>query len=206
MRILVFSDSLSLPRSQPETCLHEQTWPELLRKKGYEVCLSAIGGATVKDLLKQTFYFQDRRYFDLVVVQCGIVDCAPRFAKRWELKILQSLGKFGSWGMKLLNRKSIRNLRKLTYTSEKNYREGIQRLENAFDTPVVFVEILPASSSYETQLPGVSKNIEVFNTILRSRRHISMKDIPTNGIMSDHHHLSAEGHAYLADRILNQLP
>ncbi|MBM3163982.1 MAG: SGNH/GDSL hydrolase family protein [Bacteroidetes bacterium] len=204
MRILVFSDSLSLPRSQPETCLHEQTWPELLRKQGHEVCLSAIGGATVQDLLKQTFYFQDRRYFDLVVVQCGIVDCAPRFAKRWELKILQALGKVGKCVIRLLNRKSVRNLRKLTYTSEKAFCDGIQRLENAFDAPVVFVEILPATSSYETQLPGVTKNIEAFNAILRSHRHISMKDIPETGIMSDHHHLSSEGHAYLVKNILNQ--
>jgi hypothetical protein len=205
MRILVFSDSLSLPRQTPEVCLHFETWPELLRARGHEVCLCAQGGATVRDLTKQLFYFQDSAYFDAVIVQCGIVDSAPRFARRWEVKVLQKMGGIGRKIMSMINTSSVRKFRKITYTTPKDFQQFLVKWVKSFACPVIFVEILPVSAAYEQQLPGVLYNVEKFNTLLRAHAHISMRDMPDHCIMSDHHHLNKEGHAYLAARILEKI-
>lgn len=205
MKILVFSDSLSLPRQSPEVCLHFETWPELLRAQGHEVCLCAQGGATVRDLTKQIFYFQDSAYFDAVIVQCGIVDSAPRFARRWEVKVLQRMGAIGRKFMTFLNTSRVRKFRKITYTSPLVFQQSLLKWLNSFACPVLFVEILPVSTAYEQQLPGVLNNVEKFNALLREHDHISMRDMPDHCTMSDHHHLNKEGHAYLAARILEKI-
>lgn len=206
MKLLLFTDSLSLPRQTPESCEHKNTWPERLRVAGHEVCLSAIGGATIKTLEKQLFYFQNTTYFDAVIVQSGIVDCAPRFVKAWELKLLKSIPLLGKGLLSLLNRNSVRKLRGLTYTKTKTFDQSLSHFETAFKVPTLFIEIMPPNAAYEAQLPGISKNIQIFNSIISKRNHhISMVNFPQDGLMSDHHHLNEKGHAHLAEVVLQKL-
>lgn len=205
MKLLLFTDSLSLPRQDPEQNEHQNTWPELLRKAGHEVCLSAIGGGTIDEIQKQLFYFHGGDYFDAVFVQCGIVDCAPRFVKKWELKTLRIIP-FGKYFLKFLNHKKIRSLRNLTYTTIHKFDLSLRAFEASFSKPVFFIEILPANSAYESELPGIIRNIDKFNEqIIKRKHHISMRNIPREGIMTDHHHLNEKGHRYLANEILKSL-
>lgn len=205
MRILLFTDSLSLPRHQPEHCDHNSTWPELLRKEGHEVCLSAIGGATIKTLFKQTFYFKNTNYFDVIIVQCGIVDCAPRFVKNWELKILQRLPLLGRPLLRLLNKNHIRRIRKITYTRPKEFEHYLDSFVAEFSCPVWFVPILPARPAYEQELPGIQRNIEQFNQLISKNTSLSLDSFPPEGLMSDHHHLNELGHAFLKDLIIQKI-
>jgi lysophospholipase L1-like esterase len=205
-KLLIFTDSLSLPRSHPEVVTHPETWPEMLRKEGFEVCLSAIGGATLKDLEKQLFYFQKDRYFDAVIVQSGIVDCAPRFVKKWELKALQSIPMLGGKILSLLNKNGVRKARKITYNAPEAFLQSIRTFENSFTCPVVFLGILPATEAYENTLPGITKNIDTYNQILSSAKHfVSLNAIPSEGIMSDHHHLNPKGHQFVKEKVCEKL-
>ena len=205
MRILLFTDSLSLPRSTPEHCTHDKTWPELLRKKGHEVCLSAIGGATIKTIFNQTFYFQDDDYFDMVIIQSGIVDCAPRFARKWEVKLYKNIPLIGKSIIKRLNTKSIRKIRNLTYTSPKEFQYYLNKFSTAFKCPTIFIEILPALSSYEAQLPGIAENINKYNALIGQYPNIAMKNIPPEAVMSDYHHLNAIGHQFVCEQIIKRI-
>ncbi len=205
MRILIFTDSLSLPRSTPEVCHHNDTWPERLRKLGHEVCLSAIGGATIKTLFKQSFYFGNTGYFDLVIIQSGIVDCAPRFARQWEVKLLQSAPVFGKVLLKALNTNFIRGLRNITYTKPNTFKQFVDKFDASYTCPVWYIPILPASPAYEQRLPGVSKNIERFNQLLPAERIIDIKELTSNDLMSDFHHLNSKGHQVITKAIIQKI-
>ncbi len=52
-KILVITDSLGLPRKDPEECLFENTWPFLLKKNGFIIHQVSIGGATIDQLYRQ---------------------------------------------------------------------------------------------------------------------------------------------------------
>jgi lysophospholipase L1-like esterase len=86
--LLVYGDSLSLPRTRDGVGCFD-TYPELLRaslesaQPGSRVAVlnRSRGGTAIADLYSA--YVQDTAYFGaptgvMLVIQCGIVDCAPR--------------------------------------------------------------------------------------------------------------------------------
>ena len=86
--VCLYGDSLSLPRPS-DGIRHFETYPELLRDALETIhfdCRVALynrskGGVPISDLYKQ--YVHDSPYFRndspaILLIQCGIVDCAPR--------------------------------------------------------------------------------------------------------------------------------
>ncbi len=205
MRILIFTDSLSLPRSTPEICHHTDTWPERLQKLGHEVCLSAIGGATIKTLFKQSFYFGNAGYFDLVIIQSGIVDCAPRFARQLEVKLLQATPILGKLILNALNTNFIRGIRNITYTKPNTFKPFVDKFDTSYACPVCYIPILPASPAYEQRLSGVSKNIARFNQLFPAERIIDIKELTLNDLLSDFHHLNSNGHQVIMNAIIQKI-
>jgi hypothetical protein len=205
MKILILPDSLSLPRSTPEICHHTDKWPERLRKLGHEVCLSAIGGATIKTLFKQTFYFGNTGYFDLVIIQSGIVDCAPPFARQREVKLLKATPVLGKTLHNALNTNFIRGIRDITYTIPNTFKEFVDKFDASYTCPVWYIPVLPASPAYEQRLPGVSKNIERFNQLLPAERIIDIKELTSNDLMSNFHHLYSKGNQVITNAIIQKI-
>jgi len=204
-KILIFTDSLGLPRAYPEVTLFEETWPELFRRNYpqlelHKVCL---GGATTKEILGQIDY---HKLFnpDLVIVQVGIVDCAPRFLTRKELLFMRLLP-FSKYILKSLNNKNVKRIRGVTYTSKKQFKSNIEKINKSFDCKVVFIGILPASFHYENQLPGVIKNITDYNHLLSQYEFLDTNGFPQEGIMSDYHHLNPLGNQILFESLKTKL-
>lgn len=88
MIIRVYGDSLSLPR-RGIGLSHPDTYPELLRSALGDVQLynRSRGGVTLPVMAREMFE-PDCTYFDredetLLVLQLGVVDCAPRPIPRW---------------------------------------------------------------------------------------------------------------------------
>ena len=76
-RVLVISDSLGLPRENPDGIIYyENSWPYLLKEK-FDVIHLGIGGASIDQLVSQAGYYRFANP-DFVILQSGIVDCAPR--------------------------------------------------------------------------------------------------------------------------------
>jgi hypothetical protein len=144
----------------------------------------------------------------LVIIQSGIVDCAPRPFTRVEFKIINTVGlirriynsrlkdKLKAWGKS----------RGYTNTSLNDFRHFAQRMDNIFPNATLYWnQIMPASDAYETSLPGIRKNINTYNMVLEEifgTRLITYPDFPADGLMSDFHHLSVNGHKAFYEKML----
>ena len=139
---------------------------------------------------------------DIVVVQVGAVDSAPRFMYRWEIDQAKAQGAEGVERIKQMNTPEIIASRNITYVTPEDFDANTRRIEKSFSAPVIFVGILPARPEYEEVLPGVTSRFKEYNEILKSRRrYISMDNWDTSMIMSDHHHPNVEGHQEIHDRV-----
>lgn len=202
-RVLVLSDSLALPRDFPEVCDYDTVWPSLLKKTGYLVHQVSIGGVT-SDVLCGQINYHKRFQPDIVIIQVGIVDCAPRFATRFELEFLKRLSILGKGIIRLLKVPFVRKLRGVTYTKPSLFKQKILEIQDLLDVPVYFISIVNATEGYEKKLKGITSKIKAYNQILKdnAKSYIDLSNMPISGIMSDFHHLNSEGHKYIYDRII----
>ncbi|GGE10737.1 hypothetical protein [Psychroflexus salis] len=200
------SDSLALARPIPEVCEYKETWPSLLRAKGYfNIHQVSIGGATSKEILKQVHYHK-MFYPDIVILQVGIVDCVPRFMSRLELDISYSLGNLGKKIRAFCNKKSIRKYRKISYVNENEFKSNLIKFKSHFEnSKIIVLGIIPAADEYEKLVPGVKDKIENYNHIIfNTFKNVIKTDnvVLQNGLMSDQHHLNAKGHNILFNQII----
>lgn len=206
--MLIITDSLGLPRSSNgQLVSYEKTWVTLLREN-YQVHQVSIGGATISELLTQVDYHY-LFYPDIVIVQAGIVDCAPRAFTKNERIVLNSIWGIRRLFMKISKKygKQIRNFRQKCYTPPDQFEAVIKQINNIFSTvPVYFLGIIPALESYETAVKGVKNKIDLYNSIIKSNaNYISLENISEEHIMPDFHHLSEKGNEYVYQLILKQI-
>lgn len=210
IRVLVIGDSLSIPRFDDyENIEWENVWNTKLREN-YEVAQIGIGGAMISDLLEQAGYW---RLFhpDFVIIQSGIVDCAPRTLTNRERKFLESM----PFGIRLFgklikkNSTKIRNSRNITMTELSKFEECVVKFNKMFEkSKVLFIGIAPAREKYEGKIKGITKNINLYNDVLKKHSgefYIDISDLPETGLLPDFHHLSKIGHQFLYDKIMNKI-
>lgn len=210
-RLLIFSDSLALPRSTPEITWYEDTYPCLL-KDNFEVFQCSKGGGLMGDFVEQVFYYRQFRP-DVVLLQIGIVDCAPRAFSKMEEYIFKSnrfLYKIRYFLSKYKITKRIRKVRQLSWTSPDKFRKGCEFFIQKFSSPVSVyaLSIVPVTHSYEIQVPGIKEKVNKYNKILKDvfgENFIDLDSIPFEGIMADHHHLTKIGHQYVYHKVLDYL-
>lgn len=202
--VLILTDSLAFPRSEPEVVSYEQTWVALLKRRFPEIDFvhCGRGGATIEDLFKHSTYYHGTIKPALVLAQSGIVDCAPRALSVIEQQVLQRLPIVGPLVQALVRRNAarLRRWRGMSYTSLASYEAWIQAYERLFAN-VHWIGILPADAEYESRVQGIGAAIDRYNTVLRRRNYVSTADFTSRDIMSDHHHLNAAGHRRLAARL-----
>jgi len=204
MKVLIVTDSLGLPRPTPERVEPEETWPELLSQH-FDVTRFSSGGATIKDLFSQIEYMKMYNP-DVVFIQSGIVDCAPRAFSKFENEFINKFRVTRYLSSKFLNKQRIIRLRKTrntTYSTLAQFEEFIKRFNNSFPK-VYWVEIVPANDAYEAVVPGIKRNVERFNKLIKDNaggRWISTSDFSDSDIMSDHIHLSKTGNYKLFKKV-----
>lgn len=204
MKILLLTDSLGLPRFNPEVCLLEKTWPYLLKAENYDVLQCSIGGATSYELYNQSKYYKACPC-NAVIIQVGIVDCVPRFVGILEKEIIKKIPYVGGKILGVLNSKIVRKVRNMSYVSSGDFEKNLLKLINNFpkSTQFYFVEII-GGVDYEKKLEGVSIKIFEYNQILKSLPNSTLIQFSTDNItMSDYHHLNEKGHENLY-KMINQ--
>ena len=209
-RIVLFTDSLAMPREEPEVTLYEDTYPYLLRKD-YEVFQFSKGGGLMNEFIEQTFYYNQYKP-DIIILQLGIVDCGPRAFTKLEEAIFHSnrlLSFIRFFLSKTKMSKKIRNFRRVSWTNEKQYEQGCRFFIDKFKNSKVYaLSIVPTTEKYEKQVPGITKKVGRYNDILKrvfQENLIDISGIPAEGIMSDHHHLTKVGHRYVYEQIVHKL-
>jgi lysophospholipase L1-like esterase len=181
--IRIYGDSLSLPR--PSDGLQpEQTYGELLRRAlevqapGAAISLfnRSRGGYGAGDLSR--LYHQDVAYFGremdgLTVLQCGVVDCAPRPVPRGARDHISKLPTVLRWGVA----KCLHVLRPLLLragfswraTSEDQFEQSMRTWLQALDrekAPTYVLNITPALPNVDRHSPGLLDSIRAYNEIL----------------------------------------
>lgn len=213
-KIVVLTDSLGLARKTPQSVLLEETWPCLLKSAlaTNEWYQFSMGGATSSDLLEQGQYWMHGvRPVDWLIVQAGIVDCAPRaFSKREKvlqqifLVITRPFPKFRKFTFEY-----IRRTRQVSYVDAQGFRENVKQLKRLADEQNAKLLWLPVlgANFYNAILPGVDKKIAMTNELLQAEMGDGFINVQLSAecFMSDGHHLLAEGHRILAERIFNYI-
>ncbi len=227
LRVYALGDSLALPRPW-DGITYEHTYPYLLNRKLTDVGFGnrsselIVNGSRSRTMPDAQAFWEEIEFFQpgLVVIQIGIVDCAPRiFSKRqkWVLdrlvpryireKIVGFAGK--------RRRSLISILPPKVYTPLAVFRkaaEGIAKRSTHIRARLAFVAIAPATERIAQRSPGIVLNIQRYNAALRevcSANSASFIDVhsalsspsPSDYLLPDGHHLGPEGHRIVAERI-----
>lgn len=205
-KILIITDSVSLPRKTNDGIVEwHETYVNRLKQEllDYEFITVAIGGATIRDLRKQLNYYKILKP-EILILQCGIVDCAPRAYGKIEMEIIRKIKLYRFTKLFL---PYLRKKRAHTYTSLKLFKKTLIEMKNIVNADSFYsLSILPSNPDYEKLLPGISKNINDYNEVLFSNTNfIDLSNIPKEGILKDHHHINAIGHEFIFNTILRKL-
>lgn len=206
MRILILTDSLGLPRFKPERVTYDEIWPVLIRDNKFQIETFSVGGWSSFDFLTYIKYYSAFKP-DILIIQVGIVDCAPRFVTKKEKFFIENLPLVGKRLLGYANKKWIRKIRNITYVNPQEFKNNIDLIIRAFPSlqNTFLIEIV-GSKEYEHILPGVNFNISKYNEILKSIPNSSFIQYKKNNIlMSDHHHINAHGHILLSKKIKEKL-
>ncbi|WP_298150148.1 hypothetical protein [Flavobacterium sp.] len=214
-KILCVADSLSMPR---EGVAYEDTWVYMLKKKlPYEVIQRSQRGLTSAHILKQGEFLE---YYSphTVILQVGIVDCAPRYMpanSNW-LKIINKLPKpaksvFWKYFKKYRQRKASY----ADVTPEqfrKNIEEYCARCLKIGVKEILIIKIAHPGKAMFGRNHGVLEQIVVYNRIfdeVESRnagRVYCVNPIPTQNdslFTEDGYHLNNAGSKKVTSDLLD---
>jgi len=205
MKILVLSDSLTLPRNNgvEQQLSLEETWPRLLESLGNDVVVTSvgIGSATSEDILYQTQYWTGFSV-DAVIVQVGLCDALPRALHRWEVEFVKRIP--NAFLKKLIKSSAskLRKLRNITLTKPLDFSSNIEKIRHVFPD-ALFLSIVDSGDS-PSHMPGATENVDRFNCFLRTASKDSFVDLGSldkKSFMPDHYHLTPFGHRQVANKV-----
>lgn len=220
-RILFISDSLGMPRLEPELVCINDTWPYRVSKILTETCIKhqflfyyhTVYGLTTDNIVERLTTFNRAYDSDMIVMQVGIVDCYPRALKKIEQSILKRIPIFCNLSHALVKKhyQWLVQFRKITYVDKVRFAENCQKIFLAFKDKSLFIlPIAPPSQTYQLKNNQIEKNITEYNVILKS----VFGDFFVDGLyvditqselfLSDGYHLSTLGNRLVASRIASQ--
>jgi len=222
--LLIQGDSLPLPRL---SVAYEETWPGLLRATTeYEVVNRAQSEKTTADLASdnENHHGRELEFYDpsALVLQIGIVDCAPRYLSRTSKELVRALpSELLTTGCIYAARGFRRRSPRRAYVSETAFRENLrvffERAREAGVETVVSVKVLSAGEKYRERNPVAAEPIRKYNaamdevadefdcvTALHPLAETAEREeaVVDEFTVSDGYHLDADGHKRLSERVL----
>lgn len=221
MRILILGDSLPFPRPHKGQPV-DVTWPSLLKAQfpAADIWLRATPRSCILDVIKELNFFTDSLPdFDAIIVQTGIVDCAPRPYPRWIYKLFETF--FGMAKLRKIERFAHDHLLWLyghSWVNDKSFAKIIRQIvatahERNPALTTLFVPIAPPTRTIVQTLPGIDHSAAIYNgTIERETRVLGdtfrcrcvwpfAESDPFAITIEDGHHLSVVGHRLIADSL-----
>ena len=222
MRVLILGDSLPFPRPHKGQPV-DVTWPSLIKAQmpGTDVWLRATPRSCILDVIKELFFFTDSLPdFDLIIVQTGIVDCAPRPYPRWIYKFLETF--LGMAKLRKIERFSHDHLLWLyghPWVGQNLFAKAIRQIvetvhERNPALTTLFVPIAPPTRTIVQTLPGIDHAAALYNKILERETRALSEEFPCRCVqpfansdqfeitIEDGHHLSASGHRLIAEALV----
>lgn len=229
-RIVALADSVSLPRDEPGGVVRwEQTWPRrleaVLGQEAVEVINCGMRSRTA-DMLKSG-YEEDVRLkrADVVILQIGIVDCAPRIFSRREQRVLRSTYVPEPVRRAIVNWRSQRraaiirkNPMSKVYTTPVDFERHVTTLfELMGATPWKLdchvLPILADAKRLDIKSPGHSGQVRRYNASLAaccdrfgpSFEMHELRGASADWFCSDGYHLNPAGHDQVAESLAQTL-
>ncbi|MCX7829826.1 MAG: hypothetical protein N2445_02020 [Acidobacteria bacterium] len=234
--IKVYGDSLSLPRPQDNIDFGEE-YSFLLKlmleeKKGENIFLwnRSLGGARIIELYKN--YERDKFYIGksgILIIQSGVVDCAPRPLPLFLRELLSVSPSFIKWRVsRFLHNNRARILRSglgTRPTPPKKFKKTLSKwLESAIKTEllILIINIAPNTDAIERHSPGFRRSIELYNKIIcETVSEVNCSKISLIDVNSkikevdknieflinqkDGHHITKEGHRLYSEMLIKSI-
>ena len=232
-QIRLYADSLGLPR--PGVVNYDEryfslflNWFREQAKSETEIVDHSRSNTTIKDLC--AWFSEDNRYYgdkaDVIILQNGIVDCAPRPIPRKVRNIISKLPNFlRKHVIKFLHnhRSKLQNLGlKYFLVKPDDFLEEYKKfltLASKVAKRVYVFNIVPTNDAVETQSPGLKKSISDYNELItRSIKetgfenvHLldvnkfvesNIKNLDDYVLKEDGHHITKLSHRIYADMII----
>jgi len=213
--VLIVGDSLSLPRDEIRYC---ETWPYFLgelTRDGWHIVLQSKKGATSR-------YLRSRERLEvfhpaLVIVQVGIVDCAPRLFKEkgFESYLVRKMPRtLRERYIGIIKKIRVRSPQR-AYVSLEDFRKNIfgyaQRC-SVLGIKVFFIEIALPGQNFIRNNPEISESVRLYNSVFYEQatcfpafcKVISpFPDMNAEPyVLNDGYHINSAGAAEIAKQII----
>ncbi|MBV8467924.1 MAG: SGNH/GDSL hydrolase family protein [Burkholderiales bacterium] len=214
-RVLVIADSLALPRGDID---YSQTWPAMLAARVPQIAWinRAQRLSTTERLNDEGNSGADCLDFyqpQLVILQLGICDCAPRVLSRRTAAFIHrlplGLGRRIPIQLERLRGRKAGNCFVSLAAYEANLRAYVARAARS-GTSVVAISIMPATRLLRQKNPGVVPQIASYNAVLDSLAsefanfevvHPLQAGASVDDFFVDGYHLNERGARLVADRL-----
>lgn len=220
-KVLIITDSSGLPRPFPradKTNL-EETYSYLLKKKlgpSHSYYQLSLGGVPTHELVSHVTGYLSHWMPDFIVVQSGMNDCRPAPYSKITDFLIKNVPLISRFRKFLYSPKTMNFMIKLKRarptTSIRKFKKSIKKLQLLFpESKILWMEIYTSNSGhYENARPGVLKNIEIYNSILRKNFKDSFIEInhglnEVGGICKDHIHINSKGHRWIFERLIEEI-
>jgi acyl-CoA thioesterase-1 len=213
-KIVIIGDSLGLPR--PELP-YEETYPYILQKLvGPEVSVIPRNVRLNDTNVQLKMLVEDIELFkpDVVVMQLGIVDCAPRIFGRFEQKVARRLNRvFPIVAITSKYRYTITKAIPKVYVSKNKFRENLQKIFGYIEKrniKLIVVGIADTSAINKSKSYSYEKNIIDYNNIIYEtmadkNMFIDLYQYGDEILLEDGIHINGKGGKLLAERIVEKL-
>lgn len=168
--ILIVGDSLGLPR---ENMPYEKTWPRLVSKSTGNHVVAKVQRALTSAMLHGGMYQDWLEFYapKTVIMQIGIVDCAPRYLKNGGLA-MKLLGvapgpvKSAAWKMIKKGGRQAKHADVSPDAFEANLKKYTARCLKAGVEQLLFVSIARSGSAMVKSNPGILEQVARYNEII----------------------------------------
>jgi hypothetical protein len=229
VNLYVYSDSLAFRRLGQARDL-SFTYPFVLKELvetrlgiRANLMLRGGGGATVTHirevLVSDSGYSGgDNSTINIAIIQCGIVDCAPRPITYLAAPLLRRVPIVGMHILAALtsHRSGIQRMWSYTVTSKRRFAKEYARIiatcHNSFIRPIAVGLPLP-TLTIERRSPGFRRSASIYNGLIRDALPGSFCDIEqqmtessrATVLLDDGHHLTEAGHRLYAEALFVHL-
>lgn len=226
--IYILGDSLALPRPEidsEEAHTYRDTYiaflTEKLLPKDQFVIHNGKRARTIKEvdnLIKEVIFSGAKT----LIIQVGIVDCAPRVFSKKQYWLMNKLPKvIRNPILKLVRKYKLQILKirpNIVYTKKTVFENHLKSISEKLlknEIKGIFCSIVPAGEDMVARNPQINKQIDEYNDLIKKiliEEKILM--IPMDKLykgqlkqclMADGHHLSKKGHQILGAKLLKIL-
>lgn len=232
MIVSIITDSLSLGRIdydknkiKPNVKVHQyECWPWLI-SKSHQVYINAKRERTTDYLITEDVKYEsiDLVNPDCIIIQIGVVDCAPRVISLFEKRIL-NLWAFPKFiRNRIIKDRSARrnaiqeeNPLKKVYVEPQGFINNISTfVESNQHIKIIAIPILCDNRAIDKTSIGFSSNVKRYNNILAnlSIKYSNLDYVDSLESMNnqseffcmDGYHLTAHGHGHITNNLLSLL-